>query len=96
MFDTLDQYELEGDERIQNNTTYTTHNTYIGYGTEDKSEYDSLVAAGYDNIIYTDRTVLNPDVIPIKNTLKTSQVQGDFFPNPQTGKWTLITSLLSS
>ena len=30
----------------------------------------------------------------MKNTLKMSQFQGDFFPNPETGKWTLKTSLL--
>ena len=38
-FDKLDKYELEGDECVMKNTTYTTWNTYIGFGTEDKSEY---------------------------------------------------------
>ena len=47
-FEKLDKYELEGDEPVMKNTTYTTRNTYIGFGTEDKREYDSLVAAGYN------------------------------------------------
>jgi len=53
-----------------------------------------LIAAGYDNIIFTNRSTLNPDICPIKNTLKNSQYQGEPSPNPDTGQWSLTTSLL--
>ena len=94
LFEKLDSYELNGDERVLQNTTYTTRHTHIGYATEDKSECDSLIAAGFDNIIFTNRETLNPDIVPLKDTLKTSQFQGEPSPNAETGQWTITTSIL--
>ena len=37
------EYENNNDERVIKNTTLTTKKTHIGFGTQDKDQYDSLM-----------------------------------------------------
>lgn len=71
------EYENNNDERVIKNTTLTTKKTHIGFGTQDKDQYDSLMQnKTYKHIIFTNRTEI-PDMKPTPQTLKISQVQGD-------------------
>lgn len=95
LFQKFDQYERDGDAKILKNTTYTSKNTYVGYATEDKDEYDTLMSAGHQHLLFTERAIIDPDMKRLNNTLKLSQVQGDATPNSTTGKWTVTSSFLS-
>jgi hypothetical protein len=95
LFSQLEQYEMEGNAKVMMNTTYTSKNTYVGYATEDRNEYDGLMSAGiYDHLLFTERSNLEPDMKPLNNTLKLSQVQGHPGKNEDTGKWQLTTAYL--
>ena len=72
----LREYEMNGDQRVVENTMYTTTKTHIGFGTENKQQYDKLRQYNQlDHIVFTDRENI-PDMKPLENTLKLSQVQG--------------------
>ena len=74
------------DEGVLKNTTFTTKHTFIGFGTEDRSEYNSLVQhTDYDHIVFTDHSINQEDMQPLDNTLQLGQVQGECYPNPNTG-----------
>ena len=95
LFEKLDFYESNGDPRVIENTTFTTKNTYVGFGTESYSEYESLNANDdYDNIIFIDRSPNQPDIHTLDNTMLLSEVKGHPEPNSNTGKWTVTTSTL--
>lgn len=94
LFEKLDMYEREGNEKILQNTTFTSRNTYVGYITDDKHEFDGLRNAQYEHVLYTDRENPEPDMKPLKDTLKLSQVQGDILENLATGKWTITSAHL--
>ena len=95
LFEKLDFYEQNGDPRVMQNTTFTTKNTYIGFGTESFSEYESLNAnPDYDNIIFINRSPDQPDIHKLDNTMLLSEVKGHPEPNADTGKWAVTTSTL--
>jgi hypothetical protein len=95
LFEKLDAYERDGDCRCIKNTTYTTRNTYIGFVTENKEEYDRLCAdSEHEHIAYTDRTSNQPDMIPLKDTLLIAQVTGNKEKDAETGKWSVTSSYL--
>jgi hypothetical protein len=94
LFAKLDQYERDGSAKVIQNTTYTSRNTYIGYAMQDKHEFEALRNAGHEHAVFTDRENTAPDMKPLKDTLKVSQVQGDIIPNPLTGKWNVTSAFL--
>ena len=60
-----------GDEGVLKNTTFPTKHTFIGFSTEDRSEYDSLVQhIDQDHIVFTDRSINQEDMQPLYNTLQ--------------------------
>ena len=67
-------YERNGDERVLENTLFTTHSTFIGYATADKQEYDCICSQGNNHIVFIDRENI-PDMKAITGTQKFSQVQ---------------------
>ena len=89
----LVKYEENDDPRIIKNTTFTTKETHIGFGTEDIVEYDSLLSnPDYKHIVHTPRDNV-PDMDTIKGTTLIAQVSGCQHPNDE-GKWTIDHSLL--
>jgi len=91
----LDEYENKGDVNVLKNTTFTCKRTFIGYGIENKSKYDGLVSVDdYKHIVYTDRTTVKPEMIPLDKTQMLGQVQGECNVNPITKKWQLTSSFL--
>ena len=86
------RYEVEGDANILKNTTLTTIRTHIGFGTEDRQQYESLIHQNYEHIVFTNRVDI-PNPNPVTNTLKIAQVGGASHPNAN-GNWTLCTSIL--
>ena len=61
----LREYESKGDLKAVENTIFTTTQTYIGYGTEYKDEYQRLLLDNqYDHIVFTDRENI-PDMQPL-------------------------------
>jgi hypothetical protein len=83
----LFEYEQNGDVNVLKNTTFTCKRTFIGYCTEDKSEYDGLVSVPeYKHIVYTDRTSAKPDMVPLDKTQMLGQVHGECCKNPETNK----------
>lgn len=95
LFEKLDKYERERDEKILQNTTFTSRNTYVGYVTEDSREFDALQGLPeHEHTVFTERENIEPDMKPLKHTLQVSQVQGDIAPNPVTGKWKITSSFL--
>ena len=70
------EYERTGDAKVVKNTTFTTIKTHIGYGTEHKQEYTSMIDTGqYKHVVFTDRQDV-PDMKPIQGTMLISQVNG--------------------
>jgi hypothetical protein len=67
----LEQYEIDGDERVLKNTTFTTKRTLIGYVTEDINEFNSKSAEQqYDHIVFSDRSeTLVSKMKPVVDTL---------------------------
>ena len=89
----LIEYEEDGDVRVLKNTIFTTTQTHIGFGTEDKNEYTSLLSDPvHKHIIYTPRDKI-PDMDTIKGTMLIAQVNGCEKPNSD-GKWSIQHSLL--
>ena len=74
----LEQYEIDGDERVLKNTTFTTKRTLIGYITEDIDEFNARLAEEqYDHIVFSDCSeTLALKMKPVVDTLALSQVQG--------------------
>lgn len=69
------EFERKGDRRILRNTTFRTSRTFIGYATENREEYDQLISSNiHKHIVFTNRIDV-PDMQPIKDTLKISQVE---------------------
>ena len=57
------EYECTSDTKVIKNTTFTTMKTHIGYGTEHKEEYTSIINTGqYTHVVFTYRK----DVLDIK------------------------------
>ena len=75
---------------------FTSRATFIGYGSEDKTEYDRLVNDDeYDNVVYINREhVEGTKMKRVHDTLLISQVQGSTVKNPVTGKHVVETSYL--
>jgi len=92
----LEQHEIDGDERVLKNTTFTTKRTLIGYVTEDVDEFNARSAEQqYDHIVFSDRSeTLASKMKPVVDTLALSQVQGEVESSTGTGARTLITSYL--
>ena len=92
----LEQYEIDGDERVLKNTTFTTKRTLIGYVTEDINEFNSKSAEQqYDHIVFSDRSeTLVSKMKPVVDTLALLYVQGEVEASTGTGTRTLITSYL--
>ena len=89
----MEMYEKNGDPRIIKNTTFTTKETHIGFGTEDIEQYNSLSSnPKYKHIVHTPRDNV-PDMDTIKGTTLIAQVSGCRNPN-EDGRWTLDHSLL--
>ena len=86
------EWERNGDERIINNTPLRTNRTFVGLGTEYKDEYDKLIGAGEQHIVFTDRETI-PEISTVEGTQKMFQVHGDTAPLPS-GKWNLHTATL--
>ena len=86
-------YEQAGDVRVLDNTTYKTRCTYIGYGTENKEEYNTLFLNN-SHIVFTERNLtLLKDMEAIKGTQKISQVESKRKSN-QTNDYAFVTSSL--
>ena len=86
-------YENNGYVRVLNNTVFTCRRTHIGLGTEDKDGFDALSAnPSLDHIGYTPRNSV-PDMNPLKDTLKTSHVNG-YLQTNVAGHWQIGTSHL--
>mmetsp|Transcript_53785 Transcript_53785/g.62870 ORF Transcript_53785/g.62870 Transcript_53785/m.62870 type:complete len:289 (-) Transcript_53785:197-1063(-) len=65
----------------------------IGFGTEDRAQFDTLSSnANNKHIVYTPRDVV-PGMEPIKGTTKIAQVSGCLQPNIKE-KWSIDSSLL--
>ena len=90
----LEQNEIDGDEGVLNNTTFTTKHTFIGYVTEDRGEYEAKSNDDeYNHIVHVDRTESESSKTKrLQDTLKISQVQGHPVRNPDTGKWMVTKS----
>ena len=89
----LREYEMNGDQRVVENTMYTTTKTYISFGTENKQQYDKLRQDNpLDHIVFTDRENI-PDMKPLENTLKLSQVQG-YTHQSNKSKWIITSAYL--
>lgn len=86
------EWEMNGDERILNNTPLRTRRTFIGLGTEYKDEYDKLIGAGEKHIVFTDRENV-PEIPTVEGTQKLFQLHGDIAALPS-GKWNLHTATL--
>ena len=90
----LIKYEEGGDERVLRNTTLTTKRTFVGFATQNITDYDRLVSnTDYNHIVYTDRESI-PDMKPLVDTLKISQVSGEYDQDTATGKWSTTASFL--
>ena len=61
-------------------------------GTEDKGEYDNLIAKGHKHIIFTNRNVI-PDMKAVPETLKLFQIEVQSTPT-EDGRYNLQTSVL--
>ena len=84
------KYGIDGDERVLENTTFTTHSAYTGYATEDREEYERL-SKEHKHVVFTDRENI-PDMKMIKGSQKIYHIQGS---STNTGKeMKLISSLL--
>jgi len=90
-YEKLKEYEEQGDARVLKNTGLTTRRTMIGLAVETQDLYNDLIISN-DHIVLTNRTLI-PDMIPIKNTLKISQVAGSLNPHAD-GVWDLSTAYL--
>ena len=93
----LEQHEIDGDERVLKNTTFTTKCTLIGYVTEDIDEFNlRLAEEQYDHIVFSDCSeTLDSKMKPVVDTLALSQVQGEVGSSTAgTRARTLITSYL--
>ena len=89
----LCEYERNGDAKVVENTIYTIAEAHIGFGTENKDEYDKLKEANTANcIILTNRDNI-PGMKPIQNTQKLAQVQGYTHPSAE-DEWKLTTDFL--
>jgi hypothetical protein len=71
------EWEATGDERVVENRTYRTNRTFIGLGTEDKTELEKLRSEGNNHIIFVDCTNF-PDIKPVKDTQKIFEVIGHY------------------
>ena len=92
----LEQYEIDGDDRVLKNTTFTTKCTLIGYVTEDIDEFNARSAEQqHEHIVFSDRSeTLALKMKLVVDTLALSQVQGEVEPSTGTEACTLITSYL--
>lgn len=89
----LVKYEEDGDARVLKNTPFTATQTHIGFRTEDKNEYTSLLShPDLKHIIYTPQDKV-PDMETIKGTMLIAQVNGCEKPNSD-GKWSIQHSIL--
>eukprot|EP00957_Ditylum_brightwellii_P155738 11857245-Ditylum_brightwellii.AAC.1 len=61
--------------RFLENTTLRTRHTFVGFGTEDKDEYEQLIQADNKYAVFTYRSHAK-DMEAIKGTQKLFQVQG--------------------
>lgn len=72
----LFEYERDGDAKILKHTTYITCKAHIGYGTEDKQEYNKMQAEGqYKHVIFTNEDNV-PDMKPLTRTMNFAQING--------------------
>ena len=59
------------------NSVYTTRKTHIGYGTENKIEFDTMTIDNeYNHIVFTDRENI-PDMKAVTGTMLISEVHGN-------------------
>ena len=89
----LAEYEINGDAKVLQNTTYTTSKIHIGYGTEDQAEYNRMKEdAQYKHVVFTDRSNV-PDTKPLPGTMKFAQIHGLKERNLE-GQWAVFSSIL--
>ena len=69
------EYEDTGDIRVLENTTFRTQRTFVGFGTEDKDEYEKMTIEGKKHVVFTDHHNIK-DTAQIKGTQQLFQVQG--------------------
>ena len=90
----LREYERKVDVNVVENPKLTTRRTRIGFAIKRKSQYEELSAnSDYHHIMYTGHTNI-PDMKPVNNTLKLSQVSGYIQPDPVSNHWRLSTAEL--
>ena len=71
------EYECTGDARILLNSVYTTRKTYIGYGTESKIEFDTIIHNNkYNYIVFTNCEII-PGTKAISGTMLISEVHSN-------------------
>ena len=68
------EWEMEGNSNLLDKTTFKHDAMTIGFVTDSLSEYDKLVADGYDNITHADRSKVLEDLNPVKDTAEFFQV----------------------
>ena len=89
----LHQYEEEGDKRVLPNKKFKSSQTFIGYATEKKDEFHTLIQQEQHHyVVFTDRVNI-PDMERVQNTLKVGQVKSICTSNT-TNKWKYCTSFL--
>ena len=87
------EYESTRDEQVIQNRTYRCRRTYIGLGTEDIDEYNTLNE--HHGHIFTNRNE-KEDMNVVSETIKISQVNGEIVPlkGEPDKKWVLTSSHL--
>ena len=66
---------IDGDERVLENTTFTSHSAYTDYATEDREEYDRLRSEGHQHVVFTDRENI-PDMKLTNESQKFYHIHG--------------------
>jgi hypothetical protein len=70
-----DTFEKTKNTKILEKGHFVINNRFFGYGTEKKQEFDELIDAGYDHIVFTDRLNV-PWAATVKDTLQLHSVEG--------------------